>query len=108
MAPTTLPSRFSGNAARENHDSSVIGGVDSEELPAGLAMGSQVLGGDVEGPGRKRLVDGNVDAADPGVVHAHVRDQIAASVSDRNVHGLADCRDLLLDGVDCPPCVTQS
>ena len=37
------------------------------------------------------------------VGHAHVRNQIAASVGDRDVG-----RDLLLGGVDCPPGVTQS
>jgi len=65
--------------------------MDAEELPAGLRMRGQVFG-DVEGPRRVRLLDRNIDAPDPRIVHADVRDEIAAGVSDRDVHGLADFR----------------
>ena len=38
MAPTTFPSLLSGNATGKNHDASIVGRMDAEELPAGLRM----------------------------------------------------------------------
>src|SRR5579862_6910871 len=38
------------DAAREDHDLAVVGGVDTKELPARLRMRRQVLGRDVERP----------------------------------------------------------
>src|SRR4026208_2308791 len=39
------------NPAGEDHDAAIIGGVDSEKLASGLAVRSQVLGGNIESPG---------------------------------------------------------
>src|SRR5947209_8485315 len=38
------------NPTGENHDLAIIGGVDSEELPARLRMSSQILGRNIESP----------------------------------------------------------
>ena len=40
-----------GDAACEDHDLAVVGGVDAEELVAGLGVCGEVFGGDVEGAG---------------------------------------------------------
>ena len=42
------------------------------------------------------LLDRDVDAAEPRVVHAHVGDEVAAGVGDGDVHGLTDLGGLLL------------
>src|SRR5262245_22388921 len=64
-------------------------------------MFRQVFRGDVEGPRGKCLIDGNINAADPGPIHAYVRNQVPASVGDRNVHRLSNlCRLLLGGGYD--------
>src|ERR1700738_883095 len=40
-----------GDAAGEDHNLAVVGGVDAEELVARLRVVAEVLGGDVEGAG---------------------------------------------------------
>ncbi len=62
---------------------------------AGLGVRGEVFGGDVEGAGGPGLFDGDVDGADPGVVHANVRDEVSAGVGYCDVHGLADFSSLL-------------
>jgi hypothetical protein len=57
-------------------------------------MWRQVFGGNIEGTRGKGLFDGNIDAADPGPVHAHVSHQISSGIDYRNVHGLAYFRGL--------------
>src|SRR5579859_6354436 len=79
-----------GNAAGEDHDLAVVGGVNSEELAPRLRMRRQVFGGDVEGARGVGLFDGDIDAADPSAVHAGVSDEVAAGVGYGDVHGLAD------------------
>src|SRR4051794_1504991 len=74
--------------------------MDAKELAARLRVGREILRGDVERSGGKRLVDRNVDAAEPGAVHPNVRDEIAAAISHSDVHGLADLRSLLFRGGD--------
>src|SRR5205807_10342908 len=76
-----------GDAAGEDHDLAVVGGGDAEELAAGLAEAGEILGGDVEGPGGPGLLDGDVDAAEPGVLHALEGDEVATGVDDGDVHG---------------------
>ena len=53
------------------------------------------------------LLDRDVDAAEPGPVHADVGDEVAAGVGDRDVHGLSDLRGLLLRRGDDPSCVLK-
>src|ERR1700677_494754 len=57
-------------AAGEDHHLAVVGGVDAEELAAGLRVRREIFGGDVEGAGGPGLLLGDVDGADPGVGHA--------------------------------------
>ena len=52
-----------GDAAGEDHDLAIVGGVDAEELIAGLGVGGEVLGSDVEGAGGPGLLDGDVYGA---------------------------------------------
>src|SRR5579863_629454 len=58
-------------------------------------MFRQILGRNVEGPRGVRLLLGYVDAADPGVVHADVSHDVAASIRHRYVHRLPDLASLL-------------
>src|SRR5438552_10015890 len=60
------------DAAGENHDLAIVGGVDPKELAAGLRMLCQFFGSDVKRARGVGLLHGNIDAADPGAIHAHV------------------------------------
>src|ERR1700761_3074595 len=86
------------DAPGEDHDLSIVGSVDAEELSAGLRVGRQIFRRNVEGAGCECLLDGDVDAAQPGVVHTHVRDEVSTLVRDRDVHRLADLFRLLFSG----------
>src|ERR1700677_3223315 len=55
------------DATGEDHHFAVVGGVDAEELVAGLRVWCEVFGGDVKGAGGPGLFDGDVDGADPCV-----------------------------------------
>jgi hypothetical protein len=37
---------------------------------------------------RECLFDRDIDAADPCLIHAHMGDEIAAAIRDRDIHGL--------------------
>jgi len=65
-----------------------------------LAVLGEVLGRDVKRPRGVRLLDRDVDRADPRVVHADVGDEVAAGVGDGDVHGLTDGSGFLLSGGD--------
>jgi hypothetical protein len=96
-----------GDAASKDHDLAVIGGVDAEELLAGLGVVAEVLGGDVEGAGGPGLFLGDVDGAEPGVGHALEGEEVSALVDDGDVHGLADLLGLMLCGGDDAACVLK-
>jgi len=89
-----------GDASGEDHDLAVVGGVDAEELVARLRVIAEVFGGDVEGAGGPGFFDGDVDGAEPGVVHADVGDEVAAGVGYGDIHGLADFGGFLFGGGD--------
>lgn len=59
---------FERNASREYHDPSIIGGVDSEELIARLREVGKFFGRDIERPRGPGLLDGDIDASNPGLV----------------------------------------
>jgi hypothetical protein len=99
---------FQRDAAGEDHDAAVVGGIDAEELAAGLGVGGEVFGGGVEGAGGVGLLDRDVDAAEPGAVHADVGDEVAAGVGDGDVHGLTDCGGLGFGGGDDAAGVVES
>jgi len=88
--PDDLAILLERDAAGEDHYLAVVGGVNTEELIAGLRVRSEIFGGDVEGSGGPGFFDRDIDGADPGVVHADVGDEVATDVSDGDVHGLAD------------------
>src|ERR1035438_8590681 len=77
------------NAAREDHHASVVGDVDAEKLVPGLTVSGQFLRRDIEGPGRPGLVNRDIDAADPGIIHSHVSDQVPAAIDYGDIHRLA-------------------
>ncbi len=95
------------NSPREDHDPSVVGRVDSKELASGLAVLSQVLGGNIERPGRPCLVDRNVHAPDPCIIHTDVGDKVTPAVHDRNIHRLPDFARLLFRGANYLPRVCK-
>src|SRR3954447_6939846 len=86
------------DAAGEDHDTAPVGLLDAVELATGLRIGTELGRRQVERPRRERLVDRDVDAADPRAVHAHVRDEVAAGVDDRDVLRLPDLARALLSG----------
>jgi hypothetical protein len=93
------------DATGEDHHFAVVGGVDAEELAAGLRVWCEVFGGDVKGAGGPCLLDGDVDGADPCIVHADVRDEVSAGVGYGDVHGLADFSGFFFCGGDDAACV---
>src|SRR5882724_12335237 len=62
------------NSTGENHDFAVVGGVNSKKLATRLAVHCKIFGGNVEGTRCERLLLGNVDTADPCVIHSNMRD----------------------------------
>src|SRR5438067_462198 len=81
---------------RKNHDLAIVRGVDAEKLPAGLRVRCQVFGGDVKRARGISLLHGNIDAADPGAIHAHVSHNVAAGIGHGDIHRLADGSRFLL------------
>ena len=53
-------------------------------------MAREILSRNIEGARGVSLLHGNVDAADPGAIHAHMSHNVAALVGHGDVHGLAD------------------
>jgi hypothetical protein len=68
-----------GNATGKDHDSTVIRDMNAEKLPARLRMLGEIFGRNIEGAGGKCFIDRDVDAADPGAIHANMRNKIAPS-----------------------------
>jgi hypothetical protein len=97
-----------GNAAREDHDPAAVRSVDSEELAAGLGVFRQIFRCNVECSRGKGLVDGDIDAAKPGAIHADMSHQIASRVGYGNVHGLTDLSRFFFGGGNHPSCITES
>src|SRR5262245_6401490 len=98
---------FEWNAARKDHDPSIVGRMNPEKLSAGLRVCRQILRGNVEGARRKSLFDGNINATNPRPIHAHVSDQVASRVGDRDVHGLANFLGLLLSSSNDFSCIVK-
>jgi hypothetical protein len=105
--PDHLIAAFQRNAARENHDTAVIRNMNAEELVSGLAVLGQIFGRDIERARGPRLVDRDIDAPDPRLIHANVRDKIAAGIDYGDVHGLADFFGLFLGGRNDSACVLK-
>src|SRR5258707_11112342 len=74
--------------------------MDAEELASRLGMLCQLLRFDLESPRRVGLLHGDIDAANPGIVHANVRYDVSAIVGHRDIHGLAKFLRLLLRRAD--------
>jgi len=67
---------------------------------AGLCRPGQGLGRHREGGGRERLVDPDVGAGEPRVVHPLEGDRVPAAVDDRDVHRNPDPAGLPLGGLE--------
>src|SRR5450631_2692318 len=102
-----LPISFQRDAASEDHDAAVIGNVNSEELATRLQMLCEVLGWDIERAGGKCLIDRDVNAADPGPIHADMGNKISAFIDNRDVHRLSDFSRFLFSGFDNLACFLQ-
>src|SRR5579862_1713978 len=70
--------------------------MDTEEVPSRLGELCQFLRFYVECARRVGLLQRNIDAADPCIVHPNVRHNISTFVSDCDVHGLANFLGFLL------------
>ena len=88
--PDDLTIPIKRDAASKGHDPTTVRYLDAEELVARLTVLSQLRGRDVERSRGPRLVVCDLDAADPGPVHAYEGDGVAAKVGDGNTHRLAD------------------
>src|SRR5712691_4889327 len=73
------------DAAGEHHHAPVVGHLDSEELTARLRILCEIHRRNIEGTGSVGLVNRDVDAANPGAVHADMGNKVAAFVHHRNV-----------------------
>ena len=81
--------------------------MDAEELAARLGVFRKILGADVEGARREGLLDRDIDAADPCLVHAYVGDEITAAIGDRDIHRLPQFLRLPLRRSNDPPGIFQ-
>ncbi len=72
--------------ATGKRNQAVIGMFDVEQRPARLRQLAQLSGRHVERPRCSRLLDRNINAAQPGTVHPSKRHQIVAGVHNSNVH----------------------
>src|SRR5258707_10630466 len=91
------------HAPGEDHDLAVVRRMNSEKLPTRLAVSGKILGGDVERARGVGLLLRNIDAANPGAIHAHVGHKVAALVDHSNVHRLTNFLCLFLSRGDRPP-----
>ncbi len=77
--------------------------MNAEELASRLRMLCQIYGFNIECARRVSLLHGDINAANPGVVHANVGDYISAFISHRDIHGLANFQGFLLRRADHAP-----
>ena len=87
-------------AAGKDHDAAIVRCVDAKEGRARLAEATEFGCLHIKGSRCPGLVDGDVDGADARVVHAGVRDEVAADVDDGYVHWAADGLGFGLGGLD--------
>jgi hypothetical protein len=59
--------------------------VDSKERATRLAVAAKLRRFHIKRPRRSRFVYGNVDCADPRIVHANVRDEVSSDIDDCDV-----------------------
>src|SRR6266851_5323428 len=102
-----FPPAFQRDAAGEYHHAPMVGHLDSEELTARLRILREILRRNIEGTGSECLVNRDIDAADPGTVHANVGNKVAPFVDDRNVHGMSDFTSLPFGGLNDFTCFLQ-
>jgi hypothetical protein len=77
--------------------------MNAEEGCAGLCFLGEALGRKIEHSRGEGLVDRNVDAANPGAVHADMGHEISAGVDDGDVARRFDLCRLRLTGADHAP-----
>src|SRR5215472_756359 len=87
------------DTAREG-DQPAVGHLDVVQRAAGLGELADLAGAHVEHPRCPRLLDRDVDAAEPGPVHPGEGLEVAARVDYRDVHERAALHRLLQRGVE--------
>jgi hypothetical protein len=102
-----LPALLQGNAAREDHNTPIVGSVDSEKLVTRLTVSREIFRRYIKCPRRVCLLLGNVYAAYPRAVHAHMGDKIPALVGYRDIHRLADFSSLFFSSRYDSSCIAQ-
>src|SRR5262249_19750724 len=95
------------DTAGKDHHAAMVRDMNTEELIARLAEPGKILGRNVECPGSPSLIDRYIDAADPGLIHADVRHQVAAAIHDSDIHRLADFLRLLFSGGNDSSCICE-
>src|SRR6185312_7954442 len=105
--PDDLAGALERHATGKDHHAPLVGGVDAEELASGLRELREVLRRDIERARCKGFLDRDIDAPNPGLIHAHVRDEIAAGISDGDVHRLLELLRFALGGCDDVSCFFQ-
>src|SRR5262249_10516804 len=71
-----------------------------EEIAAGLSIFREVSRFDFKGARGVSLVDRDLNAADPGIIHAHVGHHVSPTISHGDIHGLTNFPGLLLRRVN--------
>jgi hypothetical protein len=79
------PAFFQGNPAGKDHDTPVVRNVNAEELIARLAEFGKLLCRNIKSPRGPGFVDRNINTTDPGIVHAHMSNQISTFVDHGDV-----------------------
>jgi hypothetical protein len=69
------------DATGEDHHAPAVRCVDAKELLARLTIFGELRSLDIEGARRERLVDRDIDAADPGAVHSDMAHQISTDLN---------------------------
>src|SRR5581483_8795381 len=105
--PDDFPAAFERHSAGKDHDLSVVGGMDAEELLAGLRVFSQSFGFDIEGARGEGLLLSDVDTADPGAFLALEGNEVGSGIDDGDVHGDADLVSFFLTSADNAACLFE-
>src|ERR1700692_419456 len=99
-SPYYLAIAFQRDAASEDHDLAIVRRMNTEELTSRLSMLCQFLRFNFKCARRVSLLQSDINAANPAVVHTNVRHNVSAFVSNCDVHGLANFTGFFLRRAD--------
>lgn len=102
-----LAAFFQRHATGKDHDAAVVRNMDSIKIFARRGVLGKVFRRDIESPGGECFVDGDIDAAQPGPIHAREGEQVAPFIGDGDVHRLANFRRFRLGGFNYLFCMCK-